>query len=444
MTWNIYDIFSVLAGAILVAFAVLPWTRSQDRPWSASTGTIFIAYGLYTAWQTNGVQRLPETVLIIPPLGIGYLVYSLFTRARQPIGEVAPDGNAEPGPEQSTPVSVAQAPPRQSPGRTWRSYLAWEGALLILVITALLDLNAHSKNLSYAGLELGIAVQILIVTGMAISFRAGAPNFAVIGVGLFSAELCVLLVGASGWSVPVGIVAALAGGALLSVAVAAICAMTGAPTWATSIGCGLAAEALALAIIPVGDRISPATTADQAFLPLAMLLQHHPLRWCVGVAVFCVGVGSAFRSATVYRWFHYDPSVAVSLPSRFRRQVPAFVASGVLAGLGMLSSVIVFNLYFRPDSAILFSGYLSSNTSFDYVLLAFGTVLLGGTGLRGGGGFAGTALASALVVTMSTVLLSRISAFRSEGYPYWSLPVLLFAAPIIVGLAVSERLARGR
>lgn len=73
MNWDMYTIFSVLSGIILLACAVLVRALSMtDRAWFSVGGIFLAAYGLFVANQTSGTYYFSVWIFIIPVGAVAY------------------------------------------------------------------------------------------------------------------------------------------------------------------------------------------------------------------------------------------------------------------------------------------------------------------------------------------------------------------------------------
>ena len=79
MHWGVYEVFSVISGAVLLMCGLmLPGVTVKDRAWSVIGGAFLMVYGVYVAKQTSGTYYFPVAVFIIPAGAVLYLLGAAF------------------------------------------------------------------------------------------------------------------------------------------------------------------------------------------------------------------------------------------------------------------------------------------------------------------------------------------------------------------------------
>jgi hypothetical protein len=88
MSWSSYEVFSVLSGVAMLAFALVPDLSAKDRLYAVAGGVLFVGFGFYVAAQSSGTYYFPMQIFFIPFLVIGMLCYKIYkARTRASIAD---------------------------------------------------------------------------------------------------------------------------------------------------------------------------------------------------------------------------------------------------------------------------------------------------------------------------------------------------------------------
>jgi hypothetical protein len=80
--WDVYSIFSVISGVVMIGMAFVPWPKISTRVIYFVVGIGYAAYGFYEASQTTGVFFFPVLIFAFPFVGVIVAVGYMLTRNR--------------------------------------------------------------------------------------------------------------------------------------------------------------------------------------------------------------------------------------------------------------------------------------------------------------------------------------------------------------------------
>lgn len=325
-----------------------------------------------------------------------------------------------------SPPAVAPAFPPPPPRRSLPvlvPHLIWEAVLLVLVVAVSAIAAARTPLFEGDGIWWSLAFIGLLASGLALSLRTGNINLAVGGIAALSGALYVVLLVEADLPPVVAALLALVTVIVVGVILGLVAGLTSAPAWAVSLA-GLAlAQGVALAL--VSDAGGYAVRDE---LPLL----NRAAGWFAVFLVLSLG-GAALFAVPAVRRFLGDRAGTERVRFSGARLVGAlvgFVGSSVLAGLAGIAFVTQLGAFF-PESFNLL-----------WLLLPLGAVLVGGVSAFGGrGGIAGTVLGVALVTVAWRWVDIELSLADADQWLNRSVPWLIVAFAILVGVGVSRVLA---
>ncbi|MET7473075.1 hypothetical protein ABZT17_01740 [Streptomyces sp. NPDC005648] len=93
MHWGVYEVFSVISGAVLLVCGfLLPNVTVKDRAWSVIGGVFLLVYGVHVAQQTSGTYYFPVVIFIVPAGAVLYLLAAAFGLTASEAGGGRDDG----------------------------------------------------------------------------------------------------------------------------------------------------------------------------------------------------------------------------------------------------------------------------------------------------------------------------------------------------------------
>jgi len=113
MHWGAYEVFSVLAGVVLVICAFLPGLSAGSRLGALAVGIGFAVYGVYVASKSSGVYYFPVWIFVIPFLGVLYIVGAIVSRAGESTHARPPVARPAASPLQVSSPPAVPPPPVQ-------------------------------------------------------------------------------------------------------------------------------------------------------------------------------------------------------------------------------------------------------------------------------------------------------------------------------------------